>query len=117
MAWSWNSSVAAGSLHDKLQRLRRPAPDLLVPPEPGTRPSERPPGPLERLEASLLGQASTEPTLKARLERLVEAAMRRERRSAPAGVPLEELVEGMRVENERGEFFLIETDVHLEVRG
>lgn len=42
--------------------------------------------------------------------------MRRERRPAPAGVPLEELVEGMRVENERGEFFLIETDVHLEVR-
>ncbi len=63
-----------------------------------------------------LRQTSAEPTLKARLEKLVEAAMRRERRPAPAGVPLEELVEGMRVENERGEFFLIETDVHLEVR-
>jgi hypothetical protein len=108
--------VAAGSLHDKLQRLRRPTPDDLILPPPGTLPSECPPGPLERLEASLLGQSSAEPTLKARLERLVEAAMRRERRSAPAGVPLEELVEGMRVENERGEFFLIETDVHLEVR-
>jgi uncharacterized protein YprB with RNaseH-like and TPR domain len=28
--------------------------------------------------------------------------------------PLEELVQGMRVENERGEFFLMENDVHLE---
>ena len=56
--------------------------------------------------------------LKARLERLVAAASlkERERRRAPAPVPLEELVEGMRVENERGEFFLVETAVHLEVR-
>ena len=69
--------MAAGSLHDKLQRLRRPTPDDLVLPPPGTLPSGRDPGALERLEASLLGQASTEPTLKARLERLVEAAMRR----------------------------------------
>jgi uncharacterized protein len=56
--------------------------------------------------------------LKARLERLVAAASlrERERRGAPAAVPLEELVEGMRVENERGEFFLAESAVHLEVR-
>jgi len=57
-------------------------------------------------------------SLKARLERLVVAASlkERERRRAPPAVPLEELVEGMRVENERGEFFLVETAVHLEVR-
>jgi uncharacterized protein YprB with RNaseH-like and TPR domain len=56
--------------------------------------------------------------LKARLERLVAVATLkgRDRRRAPAPVPLEELVEGMRVENERGEFFLVETAVHLEVR-
>ena len=39
-----------------------------------------------------------------------------ERRRRPPPCPLEELVEGMRVENERGEFFLVETAVHLEVR-
>ncbi len=54
--------------------------------------------------------------LKARLERLVAAASLRERRRGPVPVPLEELVEGMRVENERGEFFLVESAVHLEVR-
>ena len=46
----------------------------------------------------------------------VAAVKERERRREPAPVPLEELVEGMRVENERGEFFLVETAVHLEVR-
>jgi hypothetical protein len=109
--------VSAGSLYDKLQRLRRPMmPDHEAAPLPGPGLAERDTGALERLESSLLGQPSTEPTLKARLEKLVEAAMRRERRSAPAAVPLEELVAGMRVENERGEFFLIETEVHMEVR-
>jgi hypothetical protein len=86
--------VSTGSLHDRLQRLRR----------------------LDQLESSILGQPSAEPSLKARLERLVEVATRRERRIAPAALALEELVQGMRVENERGEFFLTETDVHLEVR-
>jgi uncharacterized protein YprB with RNaseH-like and TPR domain len=88
--------VSTGSLHDRLQRLRRPA-------EAG-------------LEDSILGPPSAEPSLKARLEKLVEAAMRRDRRAAAMAPPLEELVQGMRVENERGEFFLKETDVHLEVR-
>lgn len=97
-------AMSAGSLHERLQRLRRTA-------EPG-----RDTAALDRLESSLLGRPSAEPSLKARLERLVEAAMRRERRVAPAAAPLEELVEGMRVENERGEFFLAEADVHLEVR-
>jgi uncharacterized protein YprB with RNaseH-like and TPR domain len=86
-----------GSLHDKLQRLRgRPA--------------------LDRLESALLGEPSDEPSLKVRLERLVDVAMRRERQRAPAGAPLEELVQGMRILNDRGEFFRTETDVHLEVR-
>jgi uncharacterized protein YprB with RNaseH-like and TPR domain len=93
--------MASGSLHDRLQRLRR----WDVPPA------------LELLEESLLGDTQPElPSLRARLERLVEVAVRKERRSVPARVPLEELVQGMRVENEHGEFFLSETSVHLEVR-
>ena len=57
-------------------------------------------------------------SLKARLERLVAVATlkERERRSAPVPVPLEELVAGMRIWNERGEFFLVESSVHLEQR-
>jgi len=68
-------------------------------------------------EAASAGDGELLP-LKTRLERLVAVATlkERERRRAPAPVPLEELVEGMRVENERGEFFLVETAVHLEVR-
>ena len=68
-------------------------------------------------EAAFAGDGDRLP-LKVRLERLVAVASvrERERRRAPAPVPLEELVEGMRVENERGEFFLVETAVHLEVR-
>jgi uncharacterized protein YprB with RNaseH-like and TPR domain len=95
-------------LHDRLQRLRHPV--------------EAPAAPaLERLEREMLGDAAVPQDgealpLKARLERLVAAASRRERRRDPVPVPLEELVEGMRVENERGEFFLVESAVHLEVR-
>jgi uncharacterized protein len=93
--------MATGSLHDRLQRLRR---------------SDVPPS-LELLEDSLLGDRQSElPSLRARLERLVEAAVRKERRPVSARIPLEELVQGMRVENERGEFFLSETSVHLEIR-
>jgi uncharacterized protein len=57
-------------------------------------------------------------SLKARLERLVAVAAvkEKERRRSPVPVPLEELVQGMRVLNERGEFFIVETAVHLEVR-
>ena len=57
-------------------------------------------------------------SLKQRLERLVAVATQKEkeRRCAPAAVPLEELVAGMRVENERGEFFQVDSEVHLEVR-
>jgi uncharacterized protein YprB with RNaseH-like and TPR domain len=98
-----------GDLHARLQRLRRP-----VEAEPRT-------SGLERLERELLGEAAHAGDgelvpLKLRLERLVAAAARRERRRGPAPVPLEELVAGMRVGNERGEFFLVESSVHLEVR-
>jgi hypothetical protein len=92
------------NLHERLQRLRQPA---------------AVPG-LERLERELLGESPPVSDeylpLKARLERLVAVAARRERRRGPAPLPLEELVDGMRVENERGEFFLVESSVHLEVR-
>jgi uncharacterized protein YprB with RNaseH-like and TPR domain len=40
----------------------------------------------------------------------------RERSAAPRAVPLEELIQGRRVENERGEFFAVETDIHLDGR-
>jgi hypothetical protein len=102
-----STGIPRVTLHDRLQRLKHPEP------APG----------LERLEREMLGGAASAAEgeglpLKARLERLVAAASvrERERRRAPAPVPLEELVEGMRVENERGEFFLVETAVHLEVR-
>jgi len=117
--------VSTGSLHDRLQRLRRPVIPGRDPLAPGSPPEAHPspaaaPAPgstaLERLESSLLGETSCEPSLKLRLERLVEVALRRERRATLPAVPLEELVQGMRVENERGEFFLTETSLHLEVR-
>jgi uncharacterized protein YprB with RNaseH-like and TPR domain len=132
------------SLQDRLQRLRRPAhasapvfeeaspfsgpgaeDDVFPSDVPARFHDERKDGrpSLERLERELLGRG--EPpllgeeerlSLKARLERLVDAATRRERRSVPQAPPLEELVAGMRVANERGEFFLVESSVHLEVR-
>ena len=97
------------SLQDRLQRLR---------PAVGRGGSSVG---LEVLERELLGPAvAAVPDeylpLKARLERLVAAATLRERRRGPAPVPLEELVEGMRIENVRGEFFLVESSVHLEIR-
>jgi uncharacterized protein len=102
------SGLFSSSLHDRLHRLKRPEPVASG---------------LERLEREMLGEAPVAGdgellSLKARLERLVAAASsrERERRRAPAPVPLEELVDGMRVENEHGEFFLVETAVHLEVR-
>ncbi|HKZ32071.1 MAG TPA: ribonuclease H-like domain-containing protein [Vicinamibacteria bacterium] len=99
-----------GNLHDRLQRLRRPAA------------AESSGSGLERLERELLGEtrplAAEEERLplKVRLERLVAVAALRERRRGIAPVPLEELVDGMRVLNERGEFFRVESSVHLEVR-
>jgi uncharacterized protein YprB with RNaseH-like and TPR domain len=96
------------ALQDRLQRLRRPAEVGAGMPV------------LERLERELLGESRPVPDeylpLKARLERLVAVAARRERRRGPAPPALEELVDGMRVRNERGEFFLVESSVHLEIR-
>lgn len=99
------------NLHDRLHRLRRPTE------------AEANAFGLERLERELLGASHSGAAdgegllpLKARLERLVAAASLRERRRGPAPVPLEELVDGMRVENERGECFRVESSVHLEVR-
>ena len=99
------------SLQERLQRLRRPAEAARATPIIG----------LETLERELLGPAAAPVPdaylpLKARLERLVAAATQRERRRGIAPVPLEELVEGMRIENVRGEFFLVESSVHLEIR-
>jgi uncharacterized protein len=94
------------TLHDRLQRLRRP--EALSGPRLG----------LEQLEQELLGTSAELGPLKERLERLVAVAAARggarsmRRESAP---PLEELVQGLRVENERGEFFLIEEAIPLDV--
>jgi hypothetical protein len=72
---------------------------------------------LARLEARLVGGAGDDLTLKQRLERLVAAASARRPRGSSALAafpPLEEVLHGRRVENARGEFFLVEDDVHLE---
>lgn len=94
--------MSTSSLHARLRRLKRA--DDSVPA-------------LERLEEELLGEVDDEgASLKARLEALVAATASREPRPRAAPVPLEELVDGMRRENERGEFFVIDTSVHLEER-
>ena len=101
-------------LYDRLRRLRR-GPD-----EPGAHPPDLPLADvsgLEPLESALFGASSDALSLKERLERLMAAASLRGQRRAsmlPAAVPLEELIAGRRVENDRGEFFLVEDDVHLE---
>jgi hypothetical protein len=93
------------SVGDRLRKLRRPDASLSAPPV----------GDLDGLERSLLGEVDEDGlTLKQRLERLVAVTARGAVR--PSAKPLEELVQGHRVENERGEFFLIENDLHLETR-
>jgi uncharacterized protein len=93
----------SSTLHERLRRLGRPAP---------------PPSDLQALERSLLGDDGSGLSLKVRLERLVAAASARSRTArepARARPPaLEELIEGRRMENERGEFFVIDRDVPLE---
>jgi hypothetical protein len=74
------------SLGERLRQMRRPAPVL--------DPDESIP-------------------LRQRLERLVAVAARG-RGPRPAAHSLEELVQGQRVANTRGEFFLVESDVHLD---
>jgi uncharacterized protein len=111
VAWAGETLLGMTSLQDRLQGLRRPAEAERAVPGVG----------LETLERELLGDraplADEEAIpLKLRLERLVAAAAGRGRRRGPLPVPLEELVDGMRIENERGEYFLVESSVHLEIR-
>jgi hypothetical protein len=76
-----------------------------------------PPLGLSRLEQDLLGAVEDGLTLKERLERLVAVASARTARGVVRRQrlpPLEELVDGLRVQNECGEFFLIEEDLPLE---
>ncbi|HEX6739383.1 MAG TPA: ribonuclease H-like domain-containing protein, partial [Vicinamibacteria bacterium] len=107
------------TLRDRLDRLRREPPPGPLEPAPGP-PLQKDTGELDRLEQRLLGQVQAELPLRERLMRLAAAAARGrgapavERAAAPPPVPLEELVAGARVANERGEFFRIEDDVHLE---
>lgn len=70
--------------------------------------------PLEGLERQLLGAPGEGLTLRERLQRLAEAAARRRPVARPRAAALEELVQGQRVGNERGEFFLIESEQPLE---
>src|SRR5689334_16832452 len=93
-------------LAERLRRLRRPVPGPMAPAGEA----------LADLEAQLVGDVADQLSLKARLERLVAVAARRHRGPLPAErpAPLEELIHGRRVENERGEFFMVEEDVHLE---
>src|SRR5687767_3896823 len=101
----------AANLHDRLRRMRRPG-DAAAPPPQG--------GDLEALETTLLGGTEGGLSLKQRLERLVAVASRatalREPPPSSRPMPLEELIQGKRVENERGEFFVVETDLHLDGR-
>ena len=99
--------MAEGSLHDRLRRLRREPPPAGMVENPA----------LQALERSLLGDPGDGLSLKQRLERLVAAAARSRRAPAtvrPAAASIEELVQGRRVENERGEYFVIETELPLE---
>jgi len=110
---------------------RRPSPKE----QNGSAPPSQP-DPLHRLESEVLGQAAVDDdtlSIKERLERLVAATTatrgarweRRPRReedgletyaSAPAGrrVSLDEVLEGRRVENERGDFYQVEERFPLD---
>jgi uncharacterized protein YprB with RNaseH-like and TPR domain len=102
------------SLHDRLRRLRRGAVG-----EDAEAAECAPGSDLERLERALVGGTGDGLSLKERLQRLADAAARgrgpyHHPPPRPSSVPLEELLEGRRVENERGEFFLVEADASLE---
>jgi uncharacterized protein YprB with RNaseH-like and TPR domain len=97
----------SSALGERLRRLRRSDGPL-----PESRPARAEAPPV--LEARALDDEDGL-TLKERLERLVASATRRTRVGGIAvGAPLEELIQGRRVQNARGEFFLVEDDVHLE---
>jgi hypothetical protein len=97
--------VSDGGLHDKLRRLRR---TTGVPPV----------GDLDGLEQAVLGEAPEDEflTLKARLERLVAATARGRGPSPVRHAALEEMVQGHRIVNDRGECFRIDNELHLETR-
>jgi uncharacterized protein YprB with RNaseH-like and TPR domain len=88
------------TLQERLRRLRR---------DDGPAPGAG----LDALEADLVGTTGEGLSLKERLQRLVDVASRG-RAPARRAVPLEELVPGRVVRNERGEFFLVEHELHLE---
>lgn len=69
---------------------------------------------LQRLERALVGEAGEGLSLKQRLERLVAAASVRERARRPIAPPLEELVPGQSIRNERGAFYQVEHDMALD---
>jgi uncharacterized protein YprB with RNaseH-like and TPR domain len=70
------------------------------------------------LERTLVGDDGSGLTLKARLERLVAVAAARSRTVRepvrPRPPALEELIQGRRAQNERGEFFVVDWDTPLE---
>src|SRR6185503_14769332 len=90
--------MSDSGLAQRLRRLRRSVPGPLAPAGEA----------LADLDAPLVGGGADGMSLKARLERLVAVAARRSRGPvAPERpAPLEELINGRRVENERGEFFM-----------
>jgi uncharacterized protein YprB with RNaseH-like and TPR domain len=95
------------SLRDRLRRLDGPSVSAVASRE------------LESLEKALVGEVREDLGLKARLERLVAAAGRGRQPQRPeagegGGTRLEELVQGCRVENEHGEFYLIDESLPLE---
>lgn len=97
------------TLHDRLRRLQRDEP-LPVAERP------EPTSPLGRLERALGTESLEDVPLKVRLERLVAVASMQRPRIEPAPVPmrLEEAVQGARHANERGEYFVIDHDVHVD---
>lgn len=103
------------SLGERLRRLRRVNEPGEGEPDGAARPTVVPVGDLPGLERSLLGQVDEDGrTLKERLERLVAAAARGRGAQRPMAHGLEELVEGQRIQNARGEYYRIEDSVHLD---
>jgi uncharacterized protein len=117
------------SLRDRLLRTRRgsaarPEPEPALAPADAAEPTPAAlPAPedddrggmqLRRLEQALVGDAGEGLSLKQRLERLVAAATVRERARRPVVPPIEELVPGRSVRNERGSFYQVEHDTPLD---
>jgi uncharacterized protein YprB with RNaseH-like and TPR domain len=132
--------MAQATLHDKLRRLRHPAeppPDVVLAPESLGRLEQSLLGAEAEEGVSLRERLLRLVSVAERRDRLRGVSPKPEARSRPDAwpppesdgeglwpargareegrrMPLEEIVEGMRVPNERGEFFLMENAVHLE---